>query len=174
MAAHVALLRGINVGGANRLPMADLKRIAGGLGWREARSYLASGNLVFEADEGDHEAALREALRREAGLRIAVRVLDAGRFRTIAAACPFSPEDGRLAHVYFCWAEPEIDAGLLERLRAPDERLEAGEGAVYLDAPSGIGRSKLAANLERVVRGTELTGRNLRTVRALDGMLGAA
>ncbi|SLN13796.1 DUF1697 domain-containing protein [Roseisalinus antarcticus] len=171
MTAHVALLRGVNVGGGNKVAMPELRRLAEGLGWTGVQSYIASGNLVFQAADGDLAQDLRGAMRREIGVDVPVLVLGRARFERIAAACPFSPEDGRLAHVYFAFGAPRIDGAALDRYIAPGEALEAGPAAVYLSAPEGIGRSKLFANLGRVVPGTDLTGRNLRTVRHLAGML---
>ena len=173
MISHVALLRGINVGGGNRLPMADLRAIAADLGWDDARTYIASGNLVFRAPEGAHGPALAAAIEARLGLTIPVLVLEDGRFRAIAAACPFDPENGKDAHVYFTFAPPGIDTELYEDLKAESETLTAGDGAVYLHAPDGIGRSKLVEKLHKVVTGTDLTGRNLNTVRKILDMLAA-
>lgn len=174
MIPHVALLRGINVGAGNRLPMAELRAMALDLKWENPRTYIASGNLVFRAPVGDHGPALSAAIRDRLGLAVPVLALDADRFRTIAAACPFRPESGQAAHVFFTFDAPRIDRAGYEALKTETETLAGGAGAVYLHAPDGIGRSKLAEKLHKVVTGTEMTGRNLNTVRKILDMLDAA
>lgn len=174
MIRHVALLRGINVAGANKVPMAELRRLAGELGWNDVATYIASGNLVFGADRaGDHAERLRAALVAALGVDVACLVLEAEDYRAVLDACPFDPEDPKRVHVFFAFGRPEIDAEALDRFRAPSERLVAGPGALYLDAPDGIGRSRLVERLDRVVPGVALTGRNLRTARKLGEMLDA-
>lgn len=171
-ARHVALLRGINVGGANTLPMADLRATAETLGWQEPRTHIASGNLVFSATGTPKALAtdLAKALHRRHGLDIALLVQTAAQFQATLAACPFAPEDARHAHVFWLLGPPRLDQALCDSLRAESETLILGHSAAYLDAPEGIGRSRLAARMERVL-GTRLTGRNLRTARAISALL---
>lgn len=168
----VALLRGVNVGGVKVL-MAPLRSICEGLGWRDVRSYIASGNLVFRA-EGTPDRlaeALESALDAALGRSPRVLVLRADRFREILDAHPFSPDRGNQSHVYFCWRSPVIDTGLLDDFKQPDETLVALGGHVHLHAPNGLGVSRLAERLDRVITGTPTTGRNLNTVRKLAAML---
>ncbi|MWD29272.1 DUF1697 domain-containing protein [Aquicoccus sp. SCR17] len=172
MARFVALLRGINVGGANRLPMGELRAICGRLGWRGVQSYVASGNLVFEA-EGEAGAlaeTLSDALAAEKGLEVQVAILPGAEIRAALEACPFAPEDDRQVHVCFLLSDPKLDETLLDRLRVAEEVLQLEGRRAFLHTPSGFGRSKLAARLERVV-GAPLTARNLRTLRKLVEML---
>ena len=98
----VALLRGVNVGGGNKVPMAELRALAEGLGWREARSYIASGNLVFvaEGEAAGLATALRMAMAREMGVDVPVYVLSAAEVARALADCPFAPEKGNLCHVW--------------------------------------------------------------------------
>lgn len=172
MSDFVALLRGVNVGGANRLPMADLRALCDSLGWRDVRSYLASGNLVFSADApaGELAAMLRRALAERAGLDVAVLVLPGEAVQGALSACPFAPVDDRQVHVCFLLEAPELDTAMLERLKAGDEALHVAGRRAWLYTPQGFGRSRLGARLERVLN-APLTARNLRTVRALAEML---
>lgn len=167
----VALLRGVNVGGAGRLPMAQLRDLVLSLGWHNPRTLLASGNLVFRAGPGAGEQALAEDLERVlselAGLDQRVVMRRAMDVREVLETCPYAPEDGSRAHVFFCASEPRIDEDRLAELKAPTERLDVRGRSVFLDAPEGIGRSALVARLERVVTGTVFTGRNLNTVRRI-------
>mgnify|MGYP000241747777 FL=1 len=171
-AARVALLRGVNVGGATTLPMADLRRIAGDLGWRDVRTYIASGNLVF-ASEGSASAcasALAEAIRSETGLDLLVLVETRAAKRSVIETCPFDPEVDRHVHVFFLADTPKPDQEKLKKLRAESEAFEVKGRHAWLHAPQGVGRSKLAARIEDVL-GCRATARNLATVRKIAGLL---
>lgn len=172
MTLHVALLRGINVGGGNRLPMADLRQVAEGLGWTSVRTHIASGNLVFDA-KGQPDAlaaALSDALNASAGLTLRIIVQTAAAFRKTLDSCPYQPEDPRHAHVFWLLGRPALDKDLLEALKAQSESLELKSTAAYLHAPDGIGRSALANKIDKVL-GTPTTGRNLRTAKAIAALL---
>ena len=172
---RVALLRGVNVGGV-RVRMADLVAAAEDLGWQNARTYIASGQMVFTAS-GESDALAEElmaALEGRIGRRIPILVLDDTAFRSALADCPFDPAEGRHVHVIFLWQAPKVDRDLYEDLRAEDETLVLDGGRAWLHAPSGIGRSKLVEKLDGVIRGTTMTARNLNTVRKLAEMLDEA
>lgn len=171
MTACVALFRGINVGGRNTVPMAELRKLLGELGLSDVRTYIQSGNAVFSAsgETDDVGARIRKAVGRRFGFEPQVLVLTAKDFRDIAEANPYaaSGSDPRHIHVSFLAERPEtpgVDA--LQAAKAPSEFFELGDKAFYLLAPDGIGRSKLAATLERAL-GVPCTGRNWRTVTKL-------
>jgi uncharacterized protein (DUF1697 family) len=167
----VALLKGMNVGG-NRLSVGEMRAAAEALGWGAVRTHLASGNLVFEA-EGEPEAlarSLREALLAR-GLDVPILVLAAADLRAALASCPFEPEAGKHVHAFFLWSEPGLDEARLAELRAPTEELALRGRVAWLHAPEGIGRSALAERMGKVLTGTDMTARNLNTVRALAAML---
>ncbi len=168
----VALLRGVNVGGGNRLPMADLRAAFTRLGWRDVQSYIASGNLVFAADGTAERLAkdLGVLLRTDFGLDVPVLVLAERDLIDARTACPFTPDDPRHVHIGFLYNDAAPDEALIASLKAPSEHLVIAGRVVYLFAPDGIGRSKLAEKLEKAV-GAPLTARNLRTVDALAAML---
>ena len=138
MADWVALLRGVNVGGANTVPMAELRALAEGLGWANVRSYIASGNLLFEAQAGDHAETLRAAMVAQMGVDVAIRVLAGHEIDAAAAACPWDVK-GNLVHVFFCWDRPVIDGALRDALIAPDEELVVQGNRVWLYAPCHAG-----------------------------------
>ncbi len=168
----VALLRGVNVGGI-RVEMAALRKLAAGLGWQGVETYIASGNLVFsvEGEAQELAAALRSAMAEGLGVETPVLVLSADELCGVLEAHPWQPQKGNQSHVYFCWDQPEIDGSLYDELRSRDEELRIVGGHVHFLAPEGIGRSKLAEKLGRVIRGSEITGRNLNTVRKLADMV---
>jgi uncharacterized protein (DUF1697 family) len=101
------------------------------------------------------------------GVDIPVFIVSATDLRKILEQHPWEPEKGNQSHVYFCFGTPVIDEALYHDLRTPDEELRVIAGHVHFHAPAGIGRSKLAEKLGKVVPGCEMTGRNLNTVRKL-------
>ncbi|WP_194095515.1 DUF1697 domain-containing protein [Marivivens aquimaris] len=171
MQAYVALLRGINVGGKNKVPMADLKALAGTLGWENAKTYIASGNMTFAAEAGDFATTLQAAMNEEFGLDIPTLVYDHPTFDALANSCPFEPEECKHVHGFFCFSKPTIDHDALAQFKSESETLTAEGDVVWLHAPDGIGRSKLAEKMHRVITGTDTTARNLNTIRKLQEML---
>lgn len=165
----VALLRGVNVGGANRVPMEELRALAEGLGWKDVKSYIASGNLVFEANAGDLAEDLRAAMNAQLSVDVAVHVFPAHEILDAEDACPWDVK-GNQVHAFFCLDSPVLDETLRTTLIAEDEELVVQGKRVWLYAPSGVARSKLMPKLERVL-GVQATARNLNTVRKLAQMV---
>ncbi|MDP0500687.1 MAG: DUF1697 domain-containing protein [Verrucomicrobiota bacterium JB022] len=169
METYVAWLRGINVGGANKLPMKELQQLLTELGLLEVKTYIQSGNAAFRAAEADRavlEQRITEAIRLQYEFTPQVMVLTAGQLEEAARRNPF-PEaeaDHKTLHLSFLAAtptEPELDK--LEAVRGENERFQLIDRVFYLHAPGGIGRSKLAERVERCL-GVPATSRNWRTV----------
>jgi uncharacterized protein (DUF1697 family) len=167
-----ALLRGINVGGHNKLPMAELRELFTAVGCTEVRTYIQSGNVVFRAAaEKRKELAIRlaDAIEESKGFRPAIMLLTREELETAAEANPF-PEptaEPKTLHLWFLIREPEDpDLNALGGLRTATEHYELRGAVFYLWAPDGIGRSKLAARAERAL-GVGATARNWRTVDKL-------
>lgn len=178
MTTFVALLRGINVGGHNRVPMADLRRLLSDLGHEDVRTYVQSGNAVFTSDRDDPDVVgheLRTALADELDVSPTVMVLPVEEFRAIADANPYPDEaatDPKKVHVAFLSAVPS-DPGVFAfdpDEYAPEESTLLGR-ALYLHLPDGMGRSPLATDLGRRRSDVEVTVRNWRTVTKLLEML---
>ena len=96
MTTYVALLRAVNVGGHASLPMAGLRDSLAGLGYANVRTYLQSGNAVFDAASGsrqEHAAAIALRIERDFGPRVGVLVLDADDVARVVAANPFTAVD---------------------------------------------------------------------------------
>ena len=168
---YVALLRGINVGGNNPLPMQSLLQLLTTLGCEQVKTYIQSGNVVFAADKRDWSQMIAEAIAEEFGFRPAVLVLGASAFRDITNAVPFPRDSGKALHAFFL-ADPPVNPDLtaIESLASESEKFALREGAFFLYAPDGIGRSKLAAKVEKLL-GVEVTARNWNTVDKLLTML---
>jgi uncharacterized protein (DUF1697 family) len=167
----VALLRGVNVGGHNTLPMAQLRSIAADAGFCDVRTYIQSGNLVATTtlDASAAGDLLAEAILTATGLSLSVIVRTAEQWSDIIAANPFpdAVDPGRELHVVF------LPAPATEVVRAFDASTFAPEafavtGAeVYLHLPDGMGRSKLAVAVTRVPEIAAGTARNWNTVLQL-------
>ncbi|WP_282793025.1 DUF1697 domain-containing protein [Streptomyces sp. CC224B] len=177
---YAALLRGVNVGGGRKVPMARLRTLLEELGHGGVQTYLQSGNAVFTADRGDEEslaAELGAALEREFGFGVEVLVRDGAYLRAVVDRCPFPAADleGRQLHVtYFSGpVDPGRYAALDQAAYLPEE-FRLGDRALYLYAPDGLGRSRLADALSRpaLTRGTVATSRNWNTVTKLAELTG--
>ena len=168
MITCVALFRGINVGGHNKLPMQELCDILEALGCEDVQTYIQSGNAVFSTarDPDSLAGELVAAIDNRCGFAPGVQVLEVETFRAIALANPYKSAEATPAQLHVSFlaqapANPDIDS--LEGLKSPTETFELTDCAFYLHAPDGIGRSKLAARVEKAL-GVNATGRNWRTV----------
>ncbi len=167
----IALLRGINVGGHNKLPMAQLREIATSIGLAEVRTYIQSGNLVAstEADPVEVGSTLAAAIESATGLTVPVIVRTAQQWADLVVANPFpdAVDLGKHVHV-ICLSAPAGDELLSFDASgfAPEEFVVVG-AEVYLHLPDGMGRSKLAIALNRLPAAAAGTARNWNTVRKL-------
>ena len=168
------MLRGINVGGHNKLPMPELRSLCADLGWEDVQSYIQSGNLVFRAGAtaASLEAELERAIERRFGLSIPVIVRAAAVWPAYVKANPYpeaSQTEPNLVMLALSKAAPNGDA--VERLReyalGGERIVQVGDG-LWIHYAGGAGRSKLSpAVLDRLV-GSPVTARNWRTVLKLD------
>jgi uncharacterized protein (DUF1697 family) len=180
MTTYAALLRGINVGGSRKLPMADLRTLLAGLGHTGVRTYLQSGQAVFTAGHGDEEslaAELTRAIEERFGFTVDVLVRDHAYLRSVAEACPFPAAEleARQLHVTYFSAPPGPERfAEIDRAAFLPEEFRLGDRALYLYAPDGLGRSKLAEALSRprVTKGLIATTRNWNTVVKLVELTG--
>ena len=175
MTKFAALLRGINVGGRNILPMKDFREILETLGCENAATYIQSGNAVFHHDgeAADVSEAIADAIEAGFGFRPSVMVLTAEKFAEIAAANPYVDVAAEQKHVHIWFASEPLanpDKTRLEQLATADEDFTLTRRAFYLHAPNGIGRSKLAGGAEKCL-GVPGTGRNVRTAGKIGEML---
>lgn len=173
MATYVGLLRGINVGGTGKLPMADLKELLAGLGFESVTTYIQSGNVVFDAEIGEWADSIAEAVAHSVGFRPKVMVLSDSAFRAVTDGNPFPTDEPKAMHVYFLDGTPRWTAKAeMEAVKSPVERFYITDAAVYLYTPEFLTGSLLAPKLERLV-GVPATARNWRTVQKILGMLEA-
>jgi uncharacterized protein (DUF1697 family) len=182
MTRYVALLRGINVGGRHRVPMAELRELLLGLGHTDVVTYIQSGSAVLTAPDGDSPAqvatGVADALQRRFGFAVPTIVVTGDDLARIVADNPWPGQgDPKRLHVSFAGrpfgpAEQEAIAAAAGRATgqgSPDEARVVG-GTLYLHTPDGLGRSELAVQLGRLERRSgwpEVTTRNWATVRTL-------
>ena len=175
MSVKVALMRGINVGGKHILPMPNLREILGELGCESVATYIQSGNVVFRSKRKSEGLArsISKAVEKRFGFAPFVLVMSAATFEGIASANPYVAKAAEPKHVHTLFlAGPANDADLkrMHERKSSTEEFTLTDAAVYLHAPDGIARSKLANEMERHL-GVSATGRNQRTVEKLQTML---
>jgi uncharacterized protein (DUF1697 family) len=172
MKTWIALLRGINVGGHNKIPMAELRTECEDLGFEDVATYIQSGNVVFRAAGGAHAVAekLRQAIAARFGCEVPVVLRTVEALERVAGTNPFLEEgaDPSRLHVGFLLEKP-APARLADLPAQPPgpEELRVVGAEVFLHYPEGMGTSKLTtAWLDRAL-GTTMTARNWRTVNKL-------
>jgi uncharacterized protein (DUF1697 family) len=191
MATHVALLRGINLGGRNKVAMADLREVVAQLGHADVSTYIQSGNVLFTAAPADADtsalaAALTEAVSATLGVTAPVIVVSLDELAEIIAANPFPHQaeaDPKRVHAVVLSGAPgaevsgKIDAALARSAAkgARDELAIVGR-TLYLHTPDGFGNSELAAAVLRILTspraGVTGTARNWATVTKLFDLCG--
>jgi uncharacterized protein (DUF1697 family) len=174
MTTWIALLRGINVGGNRRVPMADLRAALQALGLGDVRTYIVSGNVVFRSRHSDAKALRREieaAIEQRFGFPVAVVLRSAAEMRATLAADPIP--DGSAtdpAHRYAIFLSedpaPERLSAIDPAVVAPDVFV-AGDGVIHAWYKGGLQASKLAGQLTDRGLGVTATARNWNTVRKL-------
>lgn len=177
MAAFIALLRAVNVGGTKVVAMSDLRDLVAGLGFTEVRTVLQSGNIVFRgaaAKSADVESALEREAGERLGLRTDVMVRSAKEWSGIVARNPFADEAERdPARLVVLLLKDRIDAKDVTALQAAIKGREIVRGTgreAYIFYPDGQGRSKLTLLVIEKALHTRATARNWNTVRKLEAL----
>jgi uncharacterized protein (DUF1697 family) len=163
MTAFVALLRAVNVGGAGKLPMSLLRAMCETAGFQDPRTYIASGNVVFDSSEDERavKAKLERALEAHAGKPVGVLVRTGEEMAAVLAANPFPEAEPNWTLAIFLDASPPADA-LGSATGIANERLVLGRREIYVHYGSGIARSKL-----KIPAARNGTGRNMNTIATL-------
>jgi uncharacterized protein (DUF1697 family) len=170
MPVMIALLRGVNVGG-NILKMDRLRELCAALGAKNARTYVQSGNIVFEAagSPSSWEAKLEKKLAGESRLPVSVMVRSAAEISTVLAGNPFMKEKtidtARLAVTFLQQVPAKPVLAALAALKIGSERYHHAGKEIYLHCPDGFGNAKLYL-LDKVLK-QKTTTRNWNTVTKL-------
>lgn len=173
----LALLRGINVVGKNKVPMKALASALEAAGFQAVRTYIQSGNIVFRSSSGDPAALARKIERlveRKFDCAPAVLVISRAELAAAVAANPFpeAQQNHKLLHLYFLASRPKSpDTDSLARVDAGREAFALKGSIFYLWTPDGFADSALRSRVERCL-GVPATARNWRTVNELLKLLG--
>ncbi len=171
MPTHISLLRGINVGGHKKIPMADLKALYESLGFRAVTTYIQSGNVVFDADPTDAPTLITRieaAIAAHFGFDVTVLMRSADDLQHILDNNPFPGAEAKYLQVLFLSAAPA--PGVAAALNVP---VAEGEGwllagrEIYLHYPDGSGRSKITGAFFERALGVAGSARNWNSVNAL-------
>ncbi len=176
---YIGLLRAVNVGGKNTIPMADLRSALAALDLQQVQTYIQTGNIVFDSDQT--EAVLRQAIEQRIeqrfGFHVDVVLRTFAEFDRLVAHCPFGVQAGLASSssvpaglaVAFLDGPPNPDAAAtLARYASPEEQYQVVGRDVYLFLPQGTARSKLVTKVQKL--GPVATLRNWKTVRKLHAL----
>jgi len=162
----IALLRAVNVGGTGKLPMAELRALCESVGFKDVRTYIASGNVLLRSDSSavQVKAALEKALARYAGKPVGVLVRTGVEMAAVIAANPFpAAAPNRVVAIFLDGAPP---ADTLETARhLNEERIVLGKREIYVHYGEGMADSKLI-----IPAAKSGTARNMNTVARLAAM----
>jgi len=165
----IALFRGINVGGKSTIQMNTLSEIFSELGCKNVRTYIQSGNVIFDSPEFGDDALIdqiQQKIKGELGINPFILMLNVKDIEKAILNNPFpqSADTPQSLHLGFLASiPPEPDLTRLEKLKSETEQFRLIDNVFYLFAPDGVGRSKLAAGAEQAL-GVPMTDRNWRTV----------
>jgi len=181
MGSHVALLRAVNVGGRNRVAMADVRELCAHLGLESVQTFLQSGNVVFTSPSRAGKAlerALEARCAERLGLETEFFVRSARQWSDVVEKNPFAQEasksPGKLAVVFL---KKPASAGAIRSLESAitgNEYVSGARGHVYVVYPDGIGRSRLTASLIEKALGSSGTARNWNTILKLQAAVSQA
>jgi len=176
MPAYIALLRAVNVGGANKLPMADFRKLLEGLGYRRVETCIQSGNAVFDAPHSAAKVAraVADALERLMGGPVGVLLRTHEDLARVIVANPYADEaaaDGARVHAVFLSGIPAAPAVAgLKKIPPRSDRYHVAGDTLYLHLPEGAGESKYTAKTLDRILGVTATARNWNTVLKLHEM----
>jgi uncharacterized protein (DUF1697 family) len=174
MTIYIALLRGINVGGHNKIKMADLKSLLEAMGLQKVKTYIQSGNVLFESQEEAKQLSRRieDEINKKFGLTVPVVLRTAEEYERIIRNCPFATDDlkeGESVQIAFLAKEPSQEGiNQLNSFKTDPDEFSINGKDVYLFFRQSIRDSKLAAQLPKL--GVPATVRNWNTVIKLDTM----
>jgi uncharacterized protein (DUF1697 family) len=176
-ASHVALLRGINVGTAKRIAMADLRELIAGLGYTEVRTLLNSGNVILTAPprSGDPSKRIEKEIEKRLGVSSRVTVLTAAELEVAVRGNSLLKVATHPSRLFVGALATRDDRSRLEplmRKRWGLERLALGERVCYLWCPDGVIKSPLMKEVGRAL-GDAITSRNWSTIQKLHGLVQA-
>src|SRR3712207_6566461 len=165
MATYIALLRGINVSGQKIIPMADLKALFVKLGFKDARTFIQSGNVVFSSAVADPSALIgriEAGIRKTFGFEVSVVLKTLPELKKIVKDRPFQPKEGERVYItYLAEAPAKEGVKKLEAARNETDDFAVAKAAVYILVRAGYGKSQFSNNFVEKKLGVRATSRNL-------------
>ncbi|MGB3625180.1 MAG: DUF1697 domain-containing protein [Henriciella sp.] len=179
MYTWIIFLRGVNVGGHNKLPMKELRVALEGAGFADVQTHIQSGNIVFRSDHMSPDSAgasVTALIETHFGFAPRSHALAAEALESAIEANPFRKQgrkDPKTVHFFFLAEAPgnKADLDALHDLKSKSERFELIGSVFYLSAPDGIGRSKLVDKIEKWIP-VPMTARNMRSVYTVATLAG--
>jgi uncharacterized protein (DUF1697 family) len=167
MPRYVGLLRGVNVGGKNKVPMAELRTLVESLGHAEVSTFIQSGNVIFSTQKSITPATLETAIATQFGIDVDVVLRTVPELAKVVKANPFAGADPSKLHVGFMTRAPAaaVVTALDGDAFAP-EHFAIRRTELYLHLPNGMGRAKLPGYLDRRLK-IPTTVRNWNTLTKL-------
>ena len=167
MRTYIVLLRGINVSGKNKLPMADLRQILNDLGFKNVQTYIQSGNIILESNKTKTAISklVKDGIIIKFGYTVPVIVKTIPEWETAIENYPFSIENEKIIAFTFLDRKPETSEIELKNLG--DDEFKIHDDIVYIYCPNGFGKSKITNNLFEKKLKVTATTRNLRTTLKL-------
>jgi len=175
METHIALLRGINVAGQKKVPMAELRLLLEGVKFEKVQTYIQSGNVVFQSaikDQSKLESLIQKAIKSHFGFEVPVLVIAPPTLKSILNSCPFSEENKQKSYFTLLKTVPEAEnVEVLKAVKLVDEEIEITNTCVYFYSDIGYGKSKCDNNfIERKLK-VNATTRNYKTMIKLIDMV---
>lgn len=177
MSIYIALLRGINVGGKHRVNMAELKRTLEDAGLQNVRTYIQSGNVLFESDGDETELyeKMEQEIEKRFGFPVPVILRTSQELQAIIDGCPFTAEEVQTADLasgveslHICMLQSALTPEAADKLKsfpAGGDRFAVCGRDIYLLLQNGVHNSKLAAYILKIA--ASVTMRNFKTIRQL-------
>lgn len=173
MTTYISILRGINVGSSKRIKMEDLRNLYSRLNMQSVKTYIQSGNVVFNSDNSNSsllKAKIEEEIRSSFGLDVKVIIRTKHEFKNLIKKCPFKEED--INHIYVTFLPENPSENLIKAINFDDiknktDKIFFNRKEIYIFLPGGYGRTKLNNNYFEKKLGMSATTRNWKTVNKL-------
>jgi len=170
MKKHIGLIRGINVGGHNKIRMVDLRSMCDEIGFKNTKTYIQSGNLVVRADQNSQDIArvIKSSIKDKFNVDANVIFIEANEFTAIREAYPFDVKDHKEAHIVFLSETPSKEAiAELSKIDTGEDKIKITNNAVYLALPNGVSGAKVTFKAIESALKVSGTARNRRTIDKL-------
>ncbi len=168
MKTYIALLRGINVSGQKKIPMAELRELLSNIGLESVQTYIQSGNVIFKALEKETqklELKIHEAIKTHFGFEVPILVKRPQDLQEVFDNCPFPEEKKVNSYFTLLYAIPDKDLiAEASKISHPNEEFVITDNCIYFHCSTGYGKAKYSNNFfERKLK-TTATARNYKTM----------